>query len=371
MLGAVIEQNGTHLSIEGVAGKPRVPDDVIDCGNSGQVLRFAAAIAAIADGATVVTGDQSVRSNRPVKPMLDGLNQLGGRAFSTRGNDHAPIVIEGPIKAGTATIDGQDSQPVSGLLMAMAFMEGDSTLHVTNPGETPWVGLTLDWFKRLGITCTHENYTTYHVKGGHVPEAFEYDVPGDFSSIAYPVVAALVTGSDIEIGNVDMADSQGDKKLIDALISMGAKIDYDAPSRTLSVSGKGALQGKVLDVNDYIDAVPILSVVGSYATGQTTITNCAIARAKESDRLATTTSELKKIGGDIVEHAEELVVSKASLHGGEVTSHHDHRIAMSMAVAALAASGPVLVQDVDCVSKSYPAFWDDLEALGARIWRTS
>ena len=331
-LGAKIKQSQHTLSIQGTAGKPRLPDDVIDAGNSGQVLRFIAGIAALINGHVVISGDESIRFNRPFKPLMQGLSDLGATCISTKGDGHAPVIIKGPMTPGIAHLDGADSQPVSALLIASAFMDGTTTIKVNNPGEKPWIDLTLAWLDRLGISYDHTDYTQYTVHGTPIISAFEYTVPGDFSSIAYPLVAALITQSCLTIDNIDMSDTQGDKQLIHALKNMGADICINHNS--LVVSPTGSLRGCEIDVNHFIDALPILAVVGCYAQGTTTLVNAAIARKKESDRLATITQELRKMGANIIEQADALIIQPAPLHGAHLQAHHDHRIAMALTVAA-------------------------------------
>lgn len=364
-LGAKITHHGTHLEIQGVAGKPKTPDDVINAGNSGQVLRFIAGIAALAEGYTVITGDHSVRFNRPVRPLIDGLTGLGAQCYSSKLDDHAPLIIKGPLQAGMTSLDGEDSQPVSALLIAAAFLQGTTHLTVKNPGETPWVNLTLRWLERVGVAYTQDNFENYSITGKPVIDAFDYTVPGDFSSIAYPLVAALITKSAISIANIDMQDAQGDKKIIDSLRKMGAEIHI--LDRSLIVHPCEKLHGMQFDMNDYIDAVTILAVVGCFAEGTTTLTNAAIARKKESDRLSTITTELKKMGADITETQDSLIINRSKLSGADCYSYQDHRIAMSCAVAALAAENNSVIQDIDCINKSYTDFVRDITYLGGKI----
>lgn len=367
-LGAVIHQHGAALTIQGVAGKPCVPDDVIDAGNSGQVLRFIGAIAGLIDGATVITGDESVRHNRPAKPLLDGLNQLGANAFSTRGDNKAPIVIQGPMHAGTIHIDGQDSQPVSGLLIASQFLTGRTEIFVDNPGEKPWLNLTLEWFKRLGLDAeSSADFSHFVIEGGAKLKAFDYVVPGDFSSLAFPVAAALLTQSEITLHGVDMNDTQGDKAFLDALMKMGATFNYSNSAKTLTVHRCESLQGVTLDINDYIDAITILAVIGCYTQGETVIKNAAIARQKECDRIASITTELKKMGADIQETDDGLIIKHSQLRGATVHSHHDHRMAMSLTVAGLIAGGQTNIENIECVKKTFPNFVELMKSLGADI----
>jgi 3-phosphoshikimate 1-carboxyvinyltransferase len=368
-LGAAIDIHDDKLIITGVAGKPKTPDNVIDCGNSGQVLRFVGALAALCDGYTVLTGDESIRTRRPAQPLLEGLNQLGALAKSSRNNGLAPLVIAGPPKAGKVTItDGKDSQPVSGMLMLAAFLDGETEIIVENAGEKPWIGLTLDWFNRLGIPCRHENFEHYWVQGNNQLKAFDYTVPGDFSSAAFPAVAALVSQSEITLHPIDMRDSQGDKLIFPALEKMGAQFEYDQAALTLKIFKNEKLTGCKIDINDFIDAITILGVVGCYAEGETVITGAAIAKEKECNRINAIATELKKVGADIEETADGLIIRKSKLTANKAgNSYHDHRMAMSLAVAALMTDDENVVEDTACVSKSFPGFAKAMQSIGMQI----
>lgn len=363
-LGAVIDMTDDALIIDGAAGKLNPAEDVIDCGNSGQVLRFIGALAALSESYTILTGDFSIRHNRPIAPLLIALNQLGAFAVSSRQDGYAPIIIKGPLKGGKASLDGRDSQPISGLLMLGAFAPLE--LHVTNPGEKPWIALTLSWFEKLGIPYENKNFEYYKMKGHTHLNSFDYKVPGDFSSAAFPIAAAIISGSEITLDNIDLSDSQGDKAIIDAFKSMGA--DFASDGNKLIVKKGKTLKGATLDINDFIDALPILAVVGCFASTETQIVNAAIARNKESDRIHCIAMELKKMGADIEEKHDGLIVRPSGLHGAkDLQSHHDHRLAMALSVAALGARGESVIHGIECVAKSYPNFFEHLIRLGAKV----
>jgi len=364
LLGADVEQKGTTLTVRGLGGAPQVADDVIQCGNSGQVLRFVGALAGLMPQYTILTGDASIRSNRPIRPLLDGLNQLGAEAHSARGDGFAPIVIKGPLKNRYAKVDGADSQPVSGLLIAGALSPQGLELDVVNPGEKPWVALTLHWFKQLNIPYQQEGFTKYRLPGNARIKGFDYTVPGDFSTAAFPLAAALVTRSTLTLENIDMSDVQGDKALLFVLEKMGAKFTFKGRTLTIHPS---QLKGMRIDINDFVDALPILAVIGCYAEGTTEITGATIARRKESDRIACITKELKKMGASIEEKPDGLIVHNSPLRGATVDAHRDHRLGMALSVAALGAAGESVIQGTECIAKTYPNFTRDFQAIGVSI----
>jgi len=365
--GAEVKIDGNALEISGFAGKPKPVSDVIQCGNSGIVLRFVGALSALLPSYTVLTGDHSIRHNRPVKPLLQGLSQLGAFATSTKGNDHAPILVKGPITQTKTTLDGQDSQPVSGLLITAAFSPHPIEIHVENPGEKPWIDLTLDWLTRLGIPFERKDYSYYKLNGNAQIEAFNYTVPGDFSTAAFPIAAALLTNSELTLHNVDMNDSQGDKAIIPILKEMGAR--FTLKDKTLTIHKGAKLKGMKIDLDSCIDALPILTVIGCFAEGKTEIFNAAIARKKESDRISAIATELKKMGAQIEEQEDGLIIHQSLLHGAELHTYHDHRLVASLTIAALAASSPSTVLGTECLAKTYPNFSQDFNAIGARIER--
>lgn len=366
LLGATVQIKEHSLFIRGFAGKPKAPSQEINCGNSGLVLRLIGALAALIPHKTILAGDASIRSSRPVKPLLNGLLQLGASATSLLHNDQAPIQIEGPFTKNSATIDGEDSQPVSGLLIAAAFAPHPTEIHVTNPGEKPWIDLTLHWLKKVGILYQMKDHTYYRLEGSSQIKAFYYSVPGDFSTAAFPIAAALLTHSKITIHNVDMDDIQGDKAIIPLLEKMGASFLIE--NKTLTVQKSDQLMGMKIDINHCIDALPILAVIGCFAKGTTEIVNGAIARKKESDRISCIVKELKKMGAHIEEKPDGLIVHTSQLQGTTLHSHHDHRLALSLSVAALAATNSSKIEQTECIAKTYPNFCKAFQTLGAKIY---
>ena len=363
LFGAKVEIIGTDLFIQGI-GYPKAAENVIQAVNSGQVLRFIGALAALSPHYTIITGDHSIRHNRPIAPLLDGLRQLGAFAETSRGDGYAPIIIRGPLKGGSATLDGQDSQPISGLIIASAFAPHKTEIFVKNPGETPWIDLTLHWLDYLGLPYKRENYTHYTLPGHGSFDRFERTIPGDMSSAAYPVAAALITGSEITVQNIDMNDVQGDKALFLALKSMGADLEFGIDFIKVRPS---KLKGKSLDINQFIDSITILAVLGCYAEGKTVITGASIARHKESNRIEAIVTELKKMGASIQETDDGLIVEHSPLKGAVMETYHDHRMVMSLSCAALGAKGSSTIHGVTCARKTYPTFKADFMQMGALI----
>ena len=363
----ILFQDESKLEILGTNGNIQPAENIIDARNSGQVLRFIAALASLLPTYTILTGDLSIRKNRAVSPLLEGIRQLGGFAESSLQNDTAPIIIKGPIKAGKATLSGEDSQPVSALLMACSFLSAPTELVIKNAGEKPWIELTLYWMDLLGLGYEHTNLECFTVYGNGKYKGFDLTMPGDLSSAAFPAVAALITGSPLTLENIDKNSAQGDFKLFEILKKMGAHLEYNPSRKTLLIKNTGELLGGTFDINDCIDAAPILTTIGCFCKKPLTLENAAIARKKESNRISAMTLELGKMGALIEETADGLTVFPSRLKGTTVSSFQDHRVAMSLAVAGFGAEGTTFIQDVECIRKSYPNFNKDFSSLGFYI----
>lgn len=360
----VISQDEQSITLLGCGGKLESAKNIIDAGNSGQVLRFIGALASLLPSYTIITGDASIRHNRPVKPLLEGIRQLGGFAESMQLNDTAPIILKGPIKAGVMSIEGECSQPISGFLMTCSFLPSPTEIIVHNRGEKPWLRLTLSWMDRLGLGYKEENLEKFTVYGNGSYDGFTVTIPGDMSSAAFPLAAALITKSELCLHNVDKGGWQGDEKVFDELISMGAHIIFCPLKNTLTVKNTGELLGGVIDVNDCIDAIPILSVLGCFGKKTLTLVNGKSSRKKESDRIHSMAKELRKMGAHIEEQEDGLVIFPSTLQGTIVSSYKDHRVAMALAIAGLGANGITEVVDVECIDKSYPLFVKEMQRLG-------
>ena len=353
-LGAGVVKYHDRIEVCGVAGCPKIEGGVVDAGNSGLVVRFGIAMAALGDRPIGFRGDSSLTNKRPIEPLVTALDGLGVTIDGTI----LPLNVCGPINAYVANIDGEDSQPVSALLIALNILGRDGSISVRNPGEKPWIDVTLWWLKKLGYKISHEDYSLYHIEKSPVHKGFNYRVPADFSSAAYPVAAALIRKQEVVIQGLDFDDIQGDKKIIDILKSMGASFKFCSGSLTI-LTGSG-LQGISIDVDDIIDALPLLAVLGCYAGGETVLYNAGMARHKESDRLASITKELKKMGADIDEYKDRLVIKKSKLKAAHFEAHDDHRIAMALIVASLGVTGESQLEGERWISKSYPNFMESL-----------
>jgi 3-phosphoshikimate 1-carboxyvinyltransferase len=362
-LGADVKIEPGRWTIRGTGGKVVAPSATIDTENSGTTLYFAMAAAALADRTVTLTGDASIRT-RPAGPLIQCLNDLGAEARSTLGNGCAPITVRGPLKGGKTKLAAVTSQYLSSLLIACPLAKGDTEIELTQLNEAPYVRMTLDWLKRQGIRVETRDLMRFHIPGGQKYRAFERHIPGDFSSATFFLVAGAVVDSDITLDGLDMSDEQGDKAVVDFVRAMGAKVTVSAGGIRVA---RGKLAGGEFDLNATPDALPAMSVAAALADGETRIVNVAQARVKETDRIAVMREELSKMGADISERTDGLVIRGGNLRGAEVEGHDDHRVVMALAVAGLAAEGKTIIHGAECAAVTFPNFVSLMTSLGARV----
>ncbi|THE66057.1 3-phosphoshikimate 1-carboxyvinyltransferase [Salinadaptatus halalkaliphilus] len=370
--GALERRDDGTLEVEGFDGRPEVPTDVIDCGNSGTTIRLVSGAAALADGTTVLTGDESLRS-RPQGPLLEAITDLGGEATSTRENGQAPLVVTGPLAGGSVSIPGDvSSQFITSLLMAGAVTDQGIEIDLeTALKSAPYVDITLEVLEAFGVDARQTD-TGFAVEGGqsYDPVGGEYAVPGDFSSISYPLAAGAIAGEDgVRIEGAHPS-AQGDTAIVEIVERMGADVDWDRGAGTVDVTA-ALLEGITVDVEDTPDLLPTIATLGAVADGETRITNAEHVRYKETDRVSAMAEELGTMGVETTEEHDSLTIhgDESRLEGATVSGRDDHRIIMALALAGLVADGETTVEGADHVDVSYPGFFSSLEELGVDLER--
>ncbi|SEV99641.1 3-phosphoshikimate 1-carboxyvinyltransferase [Natrinema salifodinae] len=370
--GDVDRADDGTLEIDGFDGRPEVPADVIDCGNSGTTMRLVTAAAALADGTTVLTGDESLRS-RPQGPLLEALADLDAEAFSTRGNGQAPLVVPGPLAGGEVSIPGDvSSQYITALLLAGAVTDEGIAIDLeTELKSAPYVDITLEMLEDFGVEARKTD-AGFEADGGqsYAPAGGEYAVPGDFSSISYPLAAGAIASDEglrIEGAN---PSAQGDTAIVEIVERMGADVDWDRDAGVIDVS-KAPLSGIEVSVEDTPDLLPTIATLGAVADGDTRITNAEHVRYKETDRVSAMAEELGKMGVETTEREDSLTIhgGESTLEGATVSGRDDHRIIMALALAGLVADGETTVEGADHVDVSFPGFFDLLADLGVDLER--
>lgn len=362
-LGARLSRREHTWRILGT-GRPRTPASEIHCGESGVTLRFMIPIVSLAGGKSTLLGKESLM-RRPLEPMVDAMRELGVKLNVERG---AVRVNGGPPKGGTIRIRGDlSSQFISGLLLAGPNLENGLRLELVSPLESRnYVSLTTETMQRHGIKVqANSEMTRFEIVPGQRYLPTDHRIAGDFSSAAFSISAAAITNSRVLVHGLSQSSEEPDAVLLSILSQMGVKIRFQDDG--VLVEG-GELKATSIDLRECPDLGPVAAVLGCYAEGETRISGAARLRYKESDRLAAITSELGSLGADIIEREDGWIVrGPSSLTGGEVRSHGDHRIAMALSVAALGANSKIAIEDAECVSKSYPNFFEDLRSLGVDV----
>ena len=361
--GARFETTEDSFIVNGFGSSPAVPENIVDVGNSGTSLRFAMMTAGLVDGITVFTGDEQIR-RRPLGSLISAMNQLGGQVYSTRGNDMAPVVVKGRLGGGRARLDAVTSQYLSSILINAPLLDSDTEITVTRLNEIPYVEMTMWWLNNQGIEYSNDSFKTIYIKGGQRYKPFDINIPGDFSSATFFMVLASISGGEFLLKNLDMTDPQGDKRVLDYLKEMGASVRHTGDG--IVIKGNG-LRGIEIDMNSTPDALPAMAVAGCFAEGETRLVNVPQARLKETDRISMMCSELKKMGADIEELPDGLVIRKSTMKGCTVSGHNDHRIVMALAVAGMNIEGETLIETAEAMNVTFPAFPQLVKECGGDI----
>ena len=359
-LGVEISTEGETLSIKGLGGKfspfPRRKEFYL--GNSGTSMRLLLSTVSLAKGEFLLTGSPRLLK-RPIEELVDGLKRLGVEASCLEQNGCPPVLIRANgIKGGKVSIPGQkSSQYVSSLLLSGPYAEKGMEIEVTGGlVSEPYVDITIDVMRDFGVSVIRDSYSYFKVPAGHGYQPCQFSVEGDVSAASYFWAAAAVTEGVVTAENIhSQTTKQGDIGFLKILQEMGCRVERDIDQVT--VYG-GPLSGIEADMGAIPDLVPTLASLALFADGKTSIRNVPHLRYKESDRLGAIALEWTKLGGQVEELADGLIIHGGGrLHGGSVEAHDDHRLAMSLAVVGLKVPG-VKISGEDCVNKSLPQFWE-------------
>lgn len=351
----------------------------IDAGNSGTLFYFLGSILSLMSSDFILTGDSSILK-RPVKPLIEIYEELGLKYEFLDGFEKAPIRVLGgsssikDIEEKKLYLEGDFSQVISGLLLGAGLLNFPLQINLKRAGELPYLKMTLHWLKTCGIKFdVSDDFKTFKIMEGQKISSFSASIPADWSSAAFPVALALITAFPLVIKNIDINDVQGDSRIVKILREMNADIRFEEKSQSLKIL-PSSLKGGTFDCSDIPDAVPALSAMASFANGKTILKNIEICRYKECDRLFAIASELKKLGADITEGRDFLIVRGTGgkdLRPAKVSSHGDHRIAMMLMVMGAGIDNKddsdFILQDAGCFAISYPSFLDELKNMSVSI----
>jgi len=359
--GVSVSWESDHVRVVGRGGNLNASEDKIDVGNSGASMRFLTALAALRNGITLLDGSERMRK-RPIGELLNGLEELGVKAYSKKGDGCPPVIVESQgLKGGTAKVKGEESsQFLSGLLMVAPYAQRDVNIEVTGSlASKPYVDITQDVMSAFGAEIKNQGYRSFFIKMGQRYLPKKYRIEGDASNASYFFSAAAVCRGRVKVENLNPFTVQGDIGFLKILESMGCRVTRG--SDWIEVLG-GELHGIEMDMNEMPDLVPTLAVTAAFAQGKTVIQNIGHLRFKESDRIHALAVELSKMGIRIEEGEDRLEIEGGKPHGAEIETYNDHRMAMSFAIAGLVVPG-VKIKGERCVDKSFPEFWKVLQRL--------
>ena len=329
--------------------------------NSGTTMRFLTAMVALGQGTYRLDGVARMRE-RPIRDLLDALNQLGVRAESETKNGSPPVVIRADgLAGGTVRIKGDvSSQFLSGLLMAAPFCRADLVIEVDGPlVSVPYVEMTLAMMRQFGLQAETDAYRRFRIPGRQVGGVASYHVEPDASAASYFFALPAIVGGSVTVTGLSKQSLQGDVAFVDLLAQMGCTVK--ASGDAITVTG-GELKGIDVDMNAISDTVMTLGVIACFAAGPTNIRNVAHSRHKETDRVAALATELRRIGAEVVEREDGMTITPRPLHGATIQTYNDHRMAMALALVGLEVPG-VVIDNPACVAKTYPRFFEDLEGI--------
>lgn len=358
-LGAQIVQEENKLIITGCYPK-RIQNEIDAC-ESGSTLRFIIPVALLCSEEIIFKGVNQL-IQRPLDSYFEIFDQLNIR-YEHPKDAYLPLRTRGGLQPGNYKIRGDiSSQFITGLLYALPLLDGDSRLTITTQLESKgYIDLTLDMLKRFGISIIKSGPQEYFIKGNQKYQACNYLVEGDYSQVAFFLVAGAL-GADIKLKGMNPESFQGDKKIIDDIKAMQGNVEFE---EDYLVCHPSYTKGATIDFSQSPDLGPALTVLASLSDGISEFVKASRLRIKECDRITCMKEELSKMGALIVEYADGMTITGVDhLNGSIVDSHNDHRLAMALAMASLKTKGTITILNADAVSKSYPHFWEDFQKLG-------
>lgn len=355
-MGKTIKQSGNLTYFSGLINTKKAI--TIDCYESGSTLRFMIPIVA-ALGITCTFKGHGELPKRPIDELLDVL-QEHGISVVKKSSLNLPLTISGQLKAGKFEIPGNiSSQYVSGLLLALSLLENDSSIELTRPLESKgYVDLTIDTMKKFSVDVVYSE-STYRIKGSQSYACDNYYIEADYSNAAFFIVSALLDKGAQTIKGLTRDSLQGDRMILAIIEALGGAYQFEEDC--LRVEHK-QLSGGTIDVTEIPDLLPILSVMACFSSGKTLITGGSRVRLKESDRILAMVTELRKMGVEIEELDDGMLVTPIEhLKGMALSGWNDHRIVMALTVASFFAKGETVISDAEAVNKSFPTFFDYIE----------
>ena len=372
MLGVKIENINDKLDSLEILGMNQfeTPKDIINAQNSGTTIRILTSMAALVkNGYTIITGDDSLKT-RPMKPLILALNQLGVNVFSSNERNTAPIIIKGGgIKGGIVSIDGNiSSQFISSLLISSIYAKSKVEIRIKGKQVSiPYIVSTIETMKKFGVTIENDKeYLNYYIPIDKYHPT-DFIIPGDFSSASFIIAAGILVGKKIILNGLNFSYTQGDRKILDIVKQMGGNIRVDIQKGEITINETNSLDGIDCNLLHTPDLLPVVSIMSLKAKSPMRIFGISHARFKETDRVSNITKELRKLGVNIIEKEDEILINPSnSLKNAELDSYNDHRLFMAFTIASMLTTKSI-VTGAESIDVSYPSFLNVIKRLGAQI----
>jgi len=362
MLGVTITLHPDQIIITGCNGRfPTRDTTILNLDNSGTSLRLLTSLALLCRHPVILTGSQRMQE-RPIGPLAQALLCLGGTIDFLKNEGYPPLKVSGHLQGGRVSVDGTiSSQFISSLLLAAPYAETEVEVIIPSPpASQSYIDITLDVMRAFRATVTRDEYARFCVSNLNQYVGRTYAIEGDYSSSSYFFAIAAICGGRVTLKNLVPDSVQGDRRFLDALRLMGCRVTH--AGNEVTVERRGDLQGISFDMSSSPDTVQTLCMVAAMAKTPTTITGISHLKFKESDRISSTAERLQALGGNVQVEDDRITICPSPLHGGVINPDNDHRTAMSFAVLGLGIGG-ITITDAECVSKSFPGFWDILAGV--------
>lgn len=351
-------------------GKPLKPDGEFFMGNAGTALRFFTSFVCLGKGQYEIDGEARMRE-RPIGGLVDALRKLGAEVRYEMSDGCPPLAIKANgLKGGKTVVAGDtSSQFISSVLLSAPGAAGAVEIEVEGEvASKPYIEITLDVMRDMGVAVEREAYRRFRIPAGSKYQSKVFKVEADGASANYFLAMAATTAGKARVRGVGSRSHQGELKFAQILEQMGCTVKMFPEA--IEVTGNGPLKGVDVDMNDCPDSVQTLAAVALFAKGVTRVRNVKNLRVKETDRIAAIAAECGKLGASVDQMEDGFALTPPKKVGSaEIDTYKDHRMAMSFAVAAVAAPG-IVIKDPDCVSKSFPGFFEQLGTLGIKARRS-
>ena len=356
------DEKRSTFDVYGNGGDIPVSSAELYIGNSGTTSRSLTAYISLGRGRFVIDGDEPMRRGRPISDLLDALRQIGISARSQYDNGHLPVIVEANgLEGGKTRLDAsKSSQFLTALLLIAPYARNGLEIEVIGDLKTPYIDITLAVMEAFGVEVVNENYRYFRIEGGQEYQPRIYNVEPDASNASYFFAAAALTGGRVTVQYLHLNSMQGDVQFVRILEQMGCQVAVSDIG--ITVTGPRQLKGVEVDMRAISDTALTLAAIAPFVDSKVTIRNIEHTRWQETDRIHAMVTELRRLGVPVIEHQDGLEISPSSITPAAIDTYEDHRMAMAFSLVGLKARG-IRINDPDCVSKTFPNYFQVFEEL--------